>query len=241
VLSSQPFQHMTTTQLMTEPSQNPLQRLLTIAQTLASFALLSAVGAGIYALLRQGYLRFYSRFATTPEDVGVTQLQMLAGLVRSWRAGLAVVASLLLLIAVLFFISGHAGQTWVAIVVGLVAGGVAVAALVGVLQIPARFEKAVEKVQAGQPIVSSAIPLIAVQAFPADLAWMGDKPAPAELRCSHTLMYLGHANGRALLYDYHDGTTWTVSEDTIVIRVRTRPSTPAMPDSTCGAKNSPNP
>ncbi len=224
---------------MIEPSQNPLQRLLAIAQTLASFALLPAVGAGIYALLRQGYLRFYSRFATTPEDVGVTQLQMLAGFVRSWRADLAVVASLLLLIAASFLISGHGRRTCVAIVVGMVASVVAIVALVGLLQIPARFEKTVEKVQAGQPIVSSAIPLISVQAFPADLSWIGDKPGPAGLRCSRTLIYLGHANGRALLYDYHDGTTWTVSEDSVVIRVRTRPSVPAIPDSTCGAKNSP--
>src|SRR5215216_5093977 len=43
------------------------------------------LGLLAYAILREGYVWFYGRYGVVPEDVGVSQIRMLTGLLRMFH------------------------------------------------------------------------------------------------------------------------------------------------------------
>jgi multisubunit Na+/H+ antiporter MnhB subunit len=193
-------------------------------------AVLSAVGAATYALLRQTYLSFYRPFATSPEDVGVGQLQMLAGFVRSRPVVLGAAALVFCVLAVPLVLRPRTNRWRLWAGLGLLAVGAIVVGVVAALlgRTEARFQATIEKVNRGEAVVSCDLPYITVQVFPARLLWKGDKDgAPDELvgKHPHPLMYLGHADGKAIVYDRATTRTWVVSEDDVLIALQGPPKT----------------
>ena len=60
---------------------HPLHPPLTDA-TIGAYTAATVLGILAYAILRESYTWFYGRYGVVPEDVGISQIRMLTGVLR---------------------------------------------------------------------------------------------------------------------------------------------------------------
>lgn len=201
------------------------------------------VGVLLYGLFRLAYLFFYLRLRTTPEEVGYDYARLLAvaaggavelailcgglfvvvtsayaaarlapavvrrrGRRSSWRAVLRILRRNLRRIAIRCIVAGAATS---------------------MLSLPALAYWQGGLAQRGQTVRNvyifglPALPVLAVTAVPADVAWVdGDTGKPLLLTERICLMYLGESNGVTVLYDVGTRESLRIPSDRITVTLR---------------------
>jgi len=236
------------TALKDREQETPSGRQLLAAwwAVLGGFAPLLAIGAVmLYAFLNFAYDRFYGPLGVDPGDVGLTYGSTLArssGFVITYLLIATVLLSIPLSILIFRRRRGRRGST-----VGLNA----VMALIGLVLFllflaPVRgADFAVREVQHGNPTGSihfldigergTFLLMLAVHADPATVEPAGkpeDTPGVERLR-SHTILYLGQANGTVVLYDANAQQAIYVPANSIILHVSNCYVVP-YPDPACG-------
>jgi hypothetical protein len=180
--------------------------------------LLGMVGAFLFGALRLAYVFFYLQLHATPQEVGYGYLEILGG-------QLAGTVELTVLLTATMVVAGlgvgavrHAiAGRWRGVVTlpGRAAllrltRGCALASLAVVLvcltMLAWTFGTEAKNGWAVRNIYlkfAGRIPVLAVQAVPADVTWTAPQPPPGgpDLRSRRCLLYLGQAGGTAVFYD----------------------------------------
>jgi hypothetical protein len=211
------------------------------------------LGVLAFALLRESYAWFYGRYGVIPEDVGVSQIRMLTGVLRMfhlWSLPIpARPAASFLLVLIGIWIHFAVGR-W--LLRRLRAGwsrgeksivlrhpllfGVSVLMLLVVLTsawvVPRDRDLAGKRLQLRQGVRPSQLSMLAIQADPVQVIWTAGSPEPKGL-VNPRLVYLGHADGVMVLYDPPRwdtcgidacrGVVWRVNESDAAIRVEVDP------------------
>jgi hypothetical protein len=197
---------------------------------------LSLLAASALALLRNGYVTFYSQYGVRPEDVGLGQQDLLTGVLRFCVAGslerlvFIVVTGVAVWWGVAKFcttskrfkrlIPATRGRAFAAVAIYLSI------LLVGLLAsslywLPVDQDKAERAVSEYRSVHPSDLRFLMIQADPAYVTWARTSP---ELRPSDfpvetiKVMYLGHRENMAVVVD-PKGSTWRVPTDKALIRI----------------------
>jgi hypothetical protein len=179
--------------------------------------LLGVVGVVLFGVLRLAYVFFYLRLRATPEEVGYGYLEILSGqLIGTAELVLLLtailVAGAIAARAVRHAVAGRwrdavsrprrATMTRLARRCGLVALVVVLAGLpmlAWIFGTEARHGYAVRNIYLAHTV---RIPVLAVQASPATVAWTGaTRPDMPNLNRRRCLLYLGKAGGVTVFYD----------------------------------------
>ena len=177
------------------------------------------LGVLAFALLRESYTWFYGRYGVVPEDVGVSQIRMLTGVLRMFHLwslpipGRPASGFLIVLIGIwAYFVVGR----W--LLRRLRAGwprseestvlrhpllvGCSVLLLLIILTsawvVPRDRAIAGKRLQLRQGVRPSQLSMLAIQADPVQVIWTAGSPEPKGL-VNARLVYLGHADGVMLL------------------------------------------
>jgi hypothetical protein len=213
-----------------------------------------------YGILRESYVWFYGRYGVVPEDVGITQARMLTGVLRIlhlWTLQLPGSPAINFVIVLGTIAAYFAGGRWLlhrlharqstlkdsAAARHPVVFGFSVLILVIVLLsawvLPKDRDFAGRKLQLRQGVRPTQLAILAIQADPVRLIWIGDKPPPSPLR-NKRLVYLGRADGTMVLYDPPDwsacevsrcrGVVWRVNVNDALLRVEVDPVDTQAPE-----------
>jgi hypothetical protein len=213
---------------MTEPAKDHPMLALVIRDYLPAVGTLGIV---LYGLLRIAYVFFYLRLRTSPEEVGYTYTRIL-----SESIGGAVELLLLCALAVLVLTVLYQGIRLLPDLRRgkrkLPLGRIAVRSLAAAgglvfISLPALAWWQGGLAQAGQTVRNvyfigvPYLPVLAVQAVPADVAWTdGDEGKGVPLANRSCLMYLGQANGTTVFYDVRSHESLRLPSDGIVVVLR---------------------
>jgi hypothetical protein len=211
------------------------------------------LGVLAFALLRESYTWFYGRYGVVPEDVGVSQIRMLTGVLRMFHLwslpipGRPASGFLIVLIGIwAYFVVGRwllrrlrAG--WPRSEESIVLRhpllvGCSVLLLLIILTsawvVPRDRAIAGKRLQLRQGVRPSQLSMLAIQADPVQVIWTAGSAAPKGL-LNTRLVYLGHADGVMVLYDPPKwgtcdidacrGVVWRVNESDAAIRVEVNP------------------
>ena len=187
--------------------------------------LAGTVGLVLYGLLRLAYVFFYLQLRTTPEEVGYSYSRLLSESIAGAVELMLLCGTVVALLTVLYRVARIAvrrltgrwgrrggsdslrdrrGSTVRRIAVSSLAAGAAIV----FLSLPALAWWNGRLAQGGQLVRNvyfvgvPYLPVLAVQAVPADVAWKdGDKDKPLPLSGRRCLMYLGRADGITVFYD----------------------------------------
>ena len=185
-----------------------------------------ALGILLYGLLRLAYVFFYTRLRTTPEEVGYGYARILSESIAG-AVELTVIATVLVaLLTVLYSLARTAPDLmrarkrgWTSMlarvrrVPGLAVRRLVVRSLVaGFLLVIASLPPLAwwqgGLARGGQTVRNAYfvgvpyLPVLAVQAVPADVAWIdGDEGKPLPLAGRTFMLYLGEANGVTVFYE----------------------------------------
>jgi len=226
-------------QKVTGPRARPSNKRPTVAAVIKDYLpALGTVGVALYGLLRLSYLFFYLRLRTTPEEVGYDYSRILAQSIGGAVELVLICAVAFALITSTFSatrrvlrrmsslrttareIPRHSSRRIVVHSLG--------AALVFVLlSLPvlaswqgglARDGQTVRNVYfVGVPY----LPVLPVQAVPADVTWVdGDAGKAMPLISRTCLMYLGEANGAAVFYDVRSHESLRLPTSSITVSLR---------------------
>jgi hypothetical protein len=199
-----------------------------------------------YGMLRSGYVRFYSQYGVSPEDVGISQQQVITGALRFCLAA-KFVRSLggwapLIILGLLAFYAG----VWMVVVRFCVQSRrfmatakttrsrvllvvtIYLSTLLGMLVITAYHfigedqAKASTAIQQFHSVHPADMVFLMVQADPASVVWVATKePRPSTFPNSKArVVYLGHTEKMATIYDPASSSTWRVPEDSVLITVQ---------------------
>lgn len=199
--------------------------------------LLGATGAALYGVLRLAYVFFYLPLRATPEEVGYGYLEVLS-------SQLIGTIELTLFSTVIIFLAGAAGHgTWrllrrlrrkragsrplrqslARIAIRAAAIGVAVV-LAG---LPALGWNQGAKAKSGYTVRNVYVlhtirlPVLAVQAVPASVAWVSETPPGLiDISARRCLLYLGQAAGTAVFYDVASAESIRVPTSLIVVSLQ---------------------
>jgi hypothetical protein len=203
-------------------------------------ALLPLIGGIVYVSLRGSYVKLYSRFGISPEDVGVNPYVVLTGAFRvfflgNWRpisdtASVAlrwvIFAIPLVLMLVVWFI-GHRRSwpilerlkitrlihvVWLYLLIVLLAMLIVFQATIGI-----DVHRAVSSIEQGKPVRPGDFSFLGVQAYPAIVQPVEGSQLPAELPRDRMLLYLGQGNNQIILYDHCTQRTWRVPGGTTLV------------------------
>ncbi|WP_221321553.1 hypothetical protein [Actinoplanes sp. L3-i22] len=195
-----------------EPPTRPLDWLAKYA-----IPLLTVGGAVLFGALRLAYFFFYQQLRATPEEVGYGYLEILSSqLVGTVELVALLTAALVMVNLGVRALRHAAGRRWQSMVslprrdvlARLVQRCGAVALIVVLTCLP--ILAWMFGTEAGNGITvrniyllhTVRIPVLAVQASPATVAWTSpDKPGPADLSRRRCLLYLGKADGITVFYD----------------------------------------
>jgi hypothetical protein len=211
------------------------------------------LGVLAFALLRESYTWFYGRYGVVPEDVGISQIRMLTGVLRIFHLwslpipGRPAASFLLVMIGIwAYFVVGgwlrrlRAGSPRAEESMVLrypLLFGISILMLLVVLTsawvVPRDRDFAGKRLQLRQGVRPSQLSMLAIQADPVQVTWTAGSP---ELRglVNTRLVFLGHANGVMVLYDPPKwgscevdscrGIVWRVNESDAVIQVDVDPT-----------------
>ena len=211
------------------------------------------LGILAYAILRESYTWFYGRYGIVPEDVGISQIRMLTGVLRIFHLwslpipGRPAASFLIVLIGLwAYFAVGRwllrqVRARWPGLQEPTVLRypllfGFSVLMLLVILasawMLPKDRDFAGKKLQLRQGVRPSQLSMLAIQADPVQVTWISSSPAPRGL-VNNRLVYLGHADGMMVLYDPPKwgtceidacrGVVWRVNESDAVVRVEVNP------------------
>ena len=184
----------------------------------------SAGTAVLFALLRFSYERFYERFAIAPEDVGIDSARVLAQAAFALLATSAVCATAALVFALL--VPRLRSPPYV---LSITVAGVVV--VLGIFLVKAWSDaddaaKCAARVD-GQPVRNIRIgfgsvntTLVGIRAERATVDWIAQDPAPTGLEGS-AAVFLGQADGTALIYLPVDRRTVRVPANSVSMRIDT--------------------
>jgi hypothetical protein len=206
----------------------------------------SVLLAMTYGMLRSGYVRFYSQYGVSPEDVGISQQQVITGALRFCLAA-KFVRSLggwapLMIFALLAFYAA----VWMVVVRFCVRSRrfmatakttrsrvllvvtIYLSTLLGLLVIIAFYfigqdqAKASHSIEQFRSVHPADMVFLMVQADPASVVWLTTKePRPSAFPNSKArVMYLGHTEKMATIYDPISSSMWRVPEDSVLITVK---------------------
>jgi hypothetical protein len=209
----------------------------------------SVLAAMTYGMLRSGYVRFYSQYGVSPEDVGVSQQQVITGALRFCLAakflrslgGWAplVIVGLLAFYAAVWMVVVHfcvRSRRFMAAAITtrsriLLVVTIYLSALLGMLVITAYHFIGEDQATASTAVAQfrsvhpSEMVFLMLQADPASVVWLAAKePRPSGFPNSDArVMYLGHTDKMAAIYDPASSSTWRVPEDSVLITVHPTP------------------
>lgn len=206
--------------------------------------LLGAAGAALYAVLRLAYVFFYLQLRATPEEVGYGYLEVLS-------SQLVGAVELILLTAGVFFLVGLAGHGLRGLVrrVARAGGNRRRPVRQTLLRLVARAGfAAVVVVLAGLPVLAwmegteakhgytvrnvyllgtVRLPVLAVQAVPATVAWTtSTRPDGFDLGARRCLLYLGHAAGLTVFYDVASRESIRIPSSQIIVSLQNAEGVP---------------
>jgi hypothetical protein len=206
--------------------------------------------AAIVALVRNAYVRFYSNYGITPEDVGFEQGQVLSALFRFCLAGtflrsytlLKVAVLLALLIAVYLAVAHYctisrrlrsavpATYGRVAVAIGIYLSLVLLLLLgSSMVVLPNDREFASGQIAKGAPLQPDDLAFLMIHAYPARVipTEVNGEPqaSPGFPRSEKEVMYLGTRDGIAIVYEPETGATWRIPQDAVTIRLVTARAT----------------
>jgi hypothetical protein len=207
------------------------------------------LGVLAFAILRESYTWFYGRYGVVPEDVGISQIRMLTGVLRIFHLwslpipGRPAASFLLVLIGIwAYFVVGRwllgrlrarspRAEESTALRYPLlfgVSGLMLMVVLRSAWVVPRDRDFAGKRLQLRQGVRPSQLSMLAIQADPVQVIWTAGSPEPRGL-VNTRLVYLGHAYGVMVLYDPPKwgtceidacrGVVWRVSESDTAIRV----------------------
>lgn len=201
------------------------------------------LGAVTYGVLRGSYSRFYSRYGLTPEDAGLSQLQVLAGTTRIFRLGafsgltplLFVTLIVLFIILWIEFVWIVTQMKWarrffstryrqVAIPLFVALGAMLLVLLLAFsYTLPQDRSTAWRRIDDGRGVHPQDLAFLSLQADPSYVIWIEtkDSPAPKDFPApDHTVIYLGHADSTVAFFDPTSESTWRVPEDNVLVRLK---------------------
>jgi hypothetical protein len=201
--------------------------------------LFSVLVAMAYGLLRGSYVRFYSQYGVSPEDVGLGQLQLFSGLLRfcmgdrlPWFGPLKLVG----LLAIFAFV-------WVMVVLycrkakwfkkpvttsrALLAITIYFIVLLTLLilssyvVLPNDREFASKRIGSSRSVYMHELAFLAIQADTATVTWTDSvTTSPADFPPSdREIAYLGHNNDVAIVFDASTGYTWKIPESKVLLKI----------------------
>jgi hypothetical protein len=202
--------------------------------------LLGVTGAALYGVLRLAYVFFYLQLRATPEEVGYGYLEVLS-------SQLIGAIELVLFSTVIIFLVGVAvhGVWWVlrrkragsrplrqALArIAVRAAGIGVAVVLAGL--PALGWNQGAKARSGYTVRNVYVlhtirlPVLAVQAVPASVAWVSETPPGLiDISARRCLLYLGQAAGTAVFYDVGSGESIRVPTSLIVVSLQNADGVP---------------
>lgn len=210
-------------------------------------AVIPLLGLTIYVMLRGTYVSLYSRLGITPEDVGTDYFAVLTGAARifclgNWEPGESpVIGSLcgLMVLAALFLIlrffrvrrywsspilRHRFGFLMVYLTVVLFMAATTIGIFAGVDR-----TRALDRIRIGERVRPGNMHFLTLQAYHVRLISVSgvqratgsvDKGHQLEeLLDSESLMYLGHADGFAIVYDFHIHRTWRLPESEVLLQI----------------------
>jgi len=211
------------------------------------------LGILAYAILRESYTWFYGRYGVVPEDVGISQIRMLTGVLRIFHLwslpipGRPAASFLLVLIGIwVYFVVGRwllgrlrarwpRAEASTALRYPLLygfSGLMLLVILASAWVLPRDRDFAGKRLQLRQGIRASQLSMLAIQADPVQVIWTAGSPEQKGL-ANTRLVYLGHADGVMVLYDPPRwgtcevdscrGVVWRVNESDPVVRVEVNP------------------
>ncbi len=232
----------------TQPKQ-PNESLVAKSLPIMLPLLLPILYAGVVALVRNSYVRFYSDYGVTPEDVGFEQGQVLSGIFRFCLAGnflrsytLLKIVILLAMLAAVFWVVTHyctvsnrlgaaVPGTYgrVAVAIGIYASLVLLVILVSsVLVLPKDRQFASDRISKSEPVQPDELAFLMIHAYPAYVIPTGangvPQVPPGFPRSDRKVMYLGARDGIAIIHEPNgpdSGTTWRIPQDAATIRLVT--------------------
>lgn len=199
--------------------------------------------AAVVALIRNAYVRFYSEYGITPEDVGLEQPQVLSALFRFCLAApflrsymLLKLFALISVLVVLYLgvthyctdsnrLQRNVPATYQRVLIAL--GMYAITILLFVIGsslvvLPRDRELAAGRIATLQSVRPNDLGFLMIQAHPAHVianAAKGSASVVALPPIDSEVMYLGVANGTAVVHDPKKRVTWRVPEGVVTIRV----------------------
>jgi len=202
--------------------------------------LLGTVGLVLYGMLRLAYVFFYVQLRATPQEVGYGYAEILSSQLIGTIELVLLLAAVLLVLGLgadglrratvrpatprapyqgmVIRLARWSGLAAVVLVLTLLPG---MAWLQGT---EARHGYTVRNVYLAHTV---RIPVLAVQAVPAVVAWTNAAaPAPLDLRNRHCLLYLGQADGTTVFYDVTTRESLRLPSSGIVVSV---PNTDGVP------------
>jgi hypothetical protein len=202
--------------------------------------IVSFLFAVAYATTRGHYITFYSRFGTTPEDVGFSQQQLAIALIRlgrvvvpfwgSWVNKLVVVFTLVLV----WQLWGHlirpllvGSAPWslrraLLETTALFAALLIAVATIAITALPHDLRAAWASIEKMENVYPSDFTFISVQASRARVIWLNPddvKAPPSFPSPDKRVMYLGHDNHGFVIHDPSEKTTWRVPMDKALARL----------------------
>lgn len=204
---------------------------------------LGALGVVAYGVLRLGYMFFYARLRTTPEEVGYTYARILA---ESLVGAVELILLMAMMLGIVVTLGWAARTLWTrwrrstptgtapggrgalaatARTAALRCVGGAAAAVLVSLPVLAWWQGGLA--QGGQTVRNvyfigiPYLPVLAVQAVPADVVWTDGSAEPGfPLAQRPCLMYLGGSDGTAVFYDVQSRESIRVPLSDIVVSLR---------------------
>lgn len=201
-------------------------------------ALLPLIGGILYVSLRGSYVRVYDRFGITPEDVGVNSYVVLTGAYRilflgNWRPFQSTIQIVLLRLLIYVFplvlllllwrlgqskqwrlLKWAKGMPWLRIVWLYILIVLIVIWFVFQFTIGTDVQRAIDRIQNGQPVRPGDFSYLGVQAYPAAVQSVDGHMPPATVPKNQMLLYLGHADNHIILYNPCTDRTWRIPDET---------------------------
>jgi hypothetical protein len=200
---------------------------------------LSGLAAMAYGLLRGGYSQFYGQYGINPKDVGLSQQEVLLGLLRFCTAQrLPILGPAKVLIALFIF-----ALVWMFTVLycqqakwfekpvtpskALLAVIVYVVLLLIILVstsyvvLPNDRKFASKRVDNSRSVHTNELAFLVIDADIASVTWVGSATPPAGFPSqTEKLIYFGHSNNMSVLYDPKSKSAWRIPESLGMVRLQ---------------------
>jgi hypothetical protein len=204
---------------------------------------LGALGLILYGLLRIAYVFFYLRLRTTPEEVGYDYGRILSESIAGAVELVILCAAVFALVNVLLYVTRLLPLLWSPnrassvrefvnrrprlLVRRIALRSLALGAVFVLASLPILAWWQGGLAQGGQTVRNvyfigvPYLPVLAVQAVPADVAWVGgDADTSVQLAGRECLMYLGQANGSSVFFDVQSRESLRLPSGSIAVSLK---------------------